>query len=67
MANETNKITPRSEDYSEWYLDVIKAADLAEYSPVKGCMIIKPTGYAIWENVQKILDAKFKETGVENA
>jgi prolyl-tRNA synthetase len=67
MANETNKITPRSEDYSQWYLDVIAAADLAEYSPVRGCMIIKPTGYAIWENMQKYLDARFKETDVENA
>lgn len=76
MSNENNAgdkklakniITPRSSDYSEWYLDVIAAADLAEYSPVKGCMIIKPTGYAIWENIQKHLDYKFKETGVENA
>ena len=79
MSNETdnkdagktkaseNKITPRAEDYSQWYLDVIAGASLAEYSPVKGCMIIKPTGYAIWENMQKDLDAKFKETGVENA
>ena len=63
----SNLITPRSTDYSEWYLDVIKAADLAEYSPVKGCMIIKPTGYAIWENMQKDLDARFKAVDVENA
>lgn len=61
------RITSRSEDYSQWYLDVIAAADLAEHSPVKGCMIIKPTGYAIWEMMQKYLDAKFKEVGVENA
>lgn len=62
-----NKITPRAEDYSEWYLDIIKAADLADYSPVKGCMIIKPYGYALWERVQQVLDKKFKEYGVQNA
>ncbi|MEI6042345.1 MAG: proline--tRNA ligase [bacterium] len=66
-SKASNIITPRSEDYSAWYLDVIAAADMAEYSPVKGCMIIKPTGYAIWENMQKYLDSRFKETGVENA
>ena len=62
-----NKITKRSEDYSQWYLDVIAAADLAENSSVRGCMVIKPNGYALWENIQKILDAKFKATGVKNA
>lgn len=61
------KITPRGEDFSEWYQDVIAAAELADYAPVKGCMIIRPNGYAIWENIQKILDQKFKDTGVENA
>ncbi len=61
------KITPRAEDYSQWYLDVIDAAELAEHSPVKGCMVIKPYGYAIWEAIQKTLDEKFKESGVENA
>jgi len=61
------KLTTRKDDYSQWYLDVIAAADLAEHSPVKGCMVIKPTGYAIWEMMQKVLDAKFKEKGVENA
>lgn len=60
-------ITPRSEDYSEWYLDIIKASDLAEYGPAKGSMVIKPYGYAIWEKIQKVLDEKFKQTGVENA
>ena len=64
MAN--NKITKRSEDYSEWYLNIIQAADLADHAPVKGCMVIKPLGYAIWENIQSILDKKFKETDVEN-
>ena len=62
-----NNITKRSDDYAQWYLDIIEAADLAEHSPVKGCMTIKPYGYAIWENIQHILDSKFKETGVENA
>ena len=62
-----NKITPRETDYSEWYLDIIKAADLADYSPVKGCMIIKPNGYAIWERVQEVLNKKFKSFGVRNA
>src|SRR3989344_7518654 len=63
----TKKITSRAEDYSAWYTDVIDAAGLAEHSPVKGCMIIKPHGYAIWEGIQKILDERFKQTGVENA
>src|SRR3989339_326493 len=61
------KITKRSEDYSMWYTDGIDAAQLAEHSPVKGCMIIRPNGYALWENVQQFLDKKIKETGVENA
>lgn len=60
-------ITPtRAENYPEWYQQVIKAGDLAENSPVRGCMIIKPWGYAIWENVQTILNAKFKATGHQN-
>jgi prolyl-tRNA synthetase len=61
-------ITPtREEDYPEWYQQVIKAADLAEVSPVRGCMVIKPWGYALWENIQAALDRRFKETGHENA
>ena len=60
-------ITTRATDYSQWYLDIIDAAGLAENAPVKGCMVIKPYGYAIWELTQKILDEKFKETGVKNA
>src|ERR1035437_2361353 len=64
---ENKKITSREEDYSQWYLDVIEAADLAENAPVKGCMIIKPCGYALWEKTQQILDEKFKATGVQNA
>jgi prolyl-tRNA synthetase len=61
-------ITPtRAENYSEWYQQVIRGADLAENAPVRGCMIIKPWGYAIWEHMQAILDRRFKETGHENA
>jgi len=65
---ERTAVTPtREENYPEWYQQVIKAADLAENSPVRGCMVIKPWGYALWENVQKNLDAMFKATGHENA
>ncbi len=56
----------RESSYSEWYHEVVKAADLAEHSPVRGCMVIKPWGYAIWENIQKLLDKKLKETGHQN-
>lgn len=65
---EINAISPtREEDYPLWYQQVIKAADLAENSPVRGCMVIKPWGYAIWENITRYLDDLFKETGVKNA
>lgn len=57
----------RQEDYPEWYQQVIKGADLAESSPVRGCMVIKPWGYALWENIQRVLDRMFKETGHQNA
>ncbi len=61
-------ITPtRADDYPEWYQQVIKAADMAENSPVRGCMVIKPTGYALWENIQRVLDRMFKDTGHVNA
>ena len=60
------EITSMDEDFAKWYTDIVKKADLIDYSSVKGCMIIRPYGYAIWENIQKILDSKFKETGVEN-
>src|SRR6186997_2049588 len=61
-------ITPtREENYAEWYQQVIRAADLAESSPVRGCMVIKPWGWAIWENMQRVLDRMFKDTGHENA
>ncbi|MBQ9766325.1 MAG: proline--tRNA ligase [Lachnospiraceae bacterium] len=59
-------ITSMEVDFAQWYTDVVKKAELIDYSSVKGCMIIKPAGYAIWENIQKELDARFKETGVEN-
>lgn len=67
MSAKKNKISTRKEDYSQWYLDVIEAADLAEYGPVKGTMVIKPYGYAIWENIQSVLNEKIKETGHKNA
>ena len=67
MANEQQKITSRTEDFSQWYLDIVEKAELAEHSVVKGCMVIRPYGYAIWENIQKILDQKFKATGHKNA
>ncbi|MDP6445702.1 MAG: proline--tRNA ligase, partial [Pirellulaceae bacterium] len=63
-----NAIQPsRADDYPEWYQQVIKSADLAENSDVRGCMVIKPWGYAIWENMQRVLDGMFKDTGHENA
>jgi prolyl-tRNA synthetase len=71
MANKgapKTAITPtRADDYPEWYQQVVKAADLAENSPVRGCMVIKPWGYAIWENIQRVLDGMFKDTGHQNA
>ncbi|MBC7542771.1 MAG: proline--tRNA ligase [Candidatus Sericytochromatia bacterium] len=67
-AQTANKgVTPRSEDYSKWYQDVIAKAELADYSPVKGSMVIRPYGYALWENIQKALDKMFKDTGHVNA
>ena len=60
-------ITPREEDFSKWYLDVVREAQLADYGPVRGTMVIRPSGYALWESIQSYLDAKFKETGHENA
>ena len=61
-----DEITSMDVDFAKWYTDVVKKAELADYSSVRGCMIIRPYGYAIWENIQKFLDAKFKETGHEN-
>src|SRR5919199_1070627 len=61
------EITPRSEDFSRWYLDVVRRAELADYSPVKGCMVIRPYGYAVWELIQQALDVRIKATGHVNA
>ena len=69
MANDkklVEAITSMDVDFAQWYTDVVKKAELIDYSSVKGCMVIKPAGYAIWENIQKELDRRFKETGVEN-
>ena len=65
MANEklVKSITSMDEDFAKWYTDVVMKAELMDYSSVKGCMIIRPYGYAIWENIQKIMDGMFKETG----
>ncbi len=67
MAKELKELTKRSENYSQWYNDLVVKADLAEQSAVRGCMVIKPYGYAIWEKMQAQLDKMFKETGVVNA
>ncbi|MDD8043764.1 MAG: proline--tRNA ligase [Verrucomicrobiota bacterium] len=64
---EGRGVTPRSLDYSTWYTDVVTKAELADYSPVRGTMVIRPYGYALWENIQKDLDRRFKETGHQNA
>ena len=61
------RITPRSTDHSQWYLDVIREAGLADYGPVRGTMVIRPYGYAIWEHIQQTLDGMFKATGHQNA
>ncbi len=65
MADE--KLTPQAENFSEWYNQVVLRADLADYSPVRGCMVVKPYGWALWENLQSNLDRRFKETGHVNA
>lgn len=67
MAKELKELTPRSVSYSQWYNDLVTKAELAENSAVRGCMVIKPYGYAIWEKMQRILDDMFKETGHQNA
>jgi prolyl-tRNA synthetase len=67
MAQKTAIQPTREENYPEWYQQVIRAADLAEHSPVRGCMVIKPWGYGIWENMQRVLDGMFKATGHQNA
>ena len=67
MAKELKELTKRADNYSQWYNDLVMKADLAEQSPVRGCMVIKPYGYAIWEKMQRQLDDMFKETGASNA
>jgi len=68
MENDfVKEITPKSKDYSQWYVDVILKAELADYSPVRGCMVIRPYGYRIWEKMQHLLDTRFKATGHQNA
>src|SRR3989441_7192450 len=73
MSKETEipdlptEITPQSQDFGRWYIDVVRRAELADYSPVKGCMVIRPYGYAIWELMQQGLDRRFKATGHVNA
>src|SRR5678809_1786863 len=61
------KLTPREKNFSEWYVDVVLKSKLADYSDVKGCMVIRPNGYALWENIQRGLDGMFKATGHKNA
>ena len=64
---QVTEITPQSEDFSRWYLDVVRRAELADYTEVKGCMAIRPYGYAIWELIQQGLDRRLKATGHVNA
>ena len=64
---KTAIVPTREENYPEWFQEVVKQSDLAEHSPVRGCMVIKPWGYGIWEQMQRILDGMFKETGHVNA
>ena len=70
MADKNKKmveqITSMDVDFAQWYTDVVKKAELADYSGVKGCMVIRPYGYAIWENIQRIMDTEFKKLGHEN-
>ena len=70
MANDNQKmvkaITSQEEDFVQWYTDICLKAELVDYSSVKGFMILRPYGYAIWENIQRILDGEFKKTGHEN-
>ena len=67
MAKELKDLTKRADNYSQWYNDLVVKADLAEQSAVRGCMVIKPYGYAIWEKMQPQLDTRLKESGVQTA
>jgi prolyl-tRNA synthetase len=62
-----DKLTPRKEDFSEWYNQLVLRSELADYAPVRGCMVVRPYGWALWENMQAALDRRFKETGHVNA
>ena len=62
-----DKLTTRAEDFSEWYNQLVIRSDMADDSPVRGCMVVKPYGWALWENIQAALDKRFKATGVQNA
>ena len=64
---DEKKLTPRSENYSEWYNQLVQRAELADYAPVRGCMVVRPYGWALWENIQDALDSRFKATGHVNA
>jgi prolyl-tRNA synthetase len=66
-TGEVGEITPRSQNFSRWYIDVVRRAELADYTPVKGCMVIRPYGYGLWENTRDLLDARLKATGHQNA
>ena len=71
MAKDNGKklveaITSMDVDFAQWYTDIVKKAELVDYASVRGCMIIRPYGYALWENIQRDLDRRFKETGHEN-
>ena len=71
MTNKENnfvkEITSKEEDFSQWYIDIIMKTELADYAPIKGCMVIRPYGFTLWENMQFLLDKRFKETGHSNA
>ena len=64
---ENLKLTSREDNYSEWYNQLVLRAELADYAPVRGCMVVRPYGWALWENIQAALDKRFKETGHVNA
>ena len=71
MTNKENgfvkEITSKEDDFSQWYIDTIMKTELADYAPIKGCMVIRPYGFALWENMKALLDKRFKETGHSNA
>ena len=66
VKEQVQAITKMEEDFAQWYTDIVKKAELVDYSSVKGCMILRPYGYALWENMQKVMDEKLKESGHEN-